>query len=102
MTEAWTVIGLLVIATAVIKAAGPVALGGRALPPAAAGIIALLAPALLAALVVVELFSHESALQVDERAIGLAGAAGVLALGRGLVPAVLAAAAVTAAARALL
>lgn len=102
MTEAWIVIALLVPATALIKAAGPVALGGRPLPGRAAGIIALLAPALLAALVVVEILSDEQRITVDERVFGLAGAAGVLALGRGLVPAVLAAAAVTAAARALL
>ena len=47
---------LLAVGTVVIKAAGPVLLGGRDLPPRLSGVVARLAPALLAALVVVETF----------------------------------------------
>lgn len=101
MSQTWLLIGLLVAGTAVIKGVGPVLLGGRALPARAGALIAALAPALLAALIVVETFSHERSLQADERALGMLAAAGVLALGRGLIAAVVVAAAVTAGVRAL-
>lgn len=101
MSEVWLVIAGLVAGTAVIKAAGPVLLGGRPLPAAATDVIALLAPALLAALIVVDTLSDGRSLAVDERVLGVAAAGGVLALGRGLVPAVVIAAVVTAVARAL-
>ena len=45
-------IGGCALITAAIKAVGPVALGGRELPERLTGVIALMAPALLAALVV--------------------------------------------------
>ena len=76
MTAAWVTIGLLTVGTVVIKAAGPVALGGRDLPPRVNGVVARLAPALLAALVVVETFGRGHELAVDESAIGLLAAAG--------------------------
>lgn len=53
----WSLIGLCAAVTAIIKAAGPVALGGREMPPWFLGVIQLMAPALLAALVCVSLFS---------------------------------------------
>jgi branched-subunit amino acid transport protein len=46
----WIVIGMLALTTALIKAFGPVLVGGRELPTRAAGVIALLPPVLLAAL----------------------------------------------------
>lgn len=102
MSTGWLVIAGLVAGTAAIKSAGPLLLGGRPLPPRAGAVIALLAPALLAALVVVDTLSEGQSLRADERVLGVAAAGGVLAAGRGLVPAVLVAAAVTAAARAFL
>jgi hypothetical protein len=73
----WATIAGLAVASAAIKAAGPVALGGRELPPALTDAIAVLAPALLAALVVTETFAGEGrTLVLDARAAGL-GAAGV-------------------------
>ena len=50
------VLGAAVI-TAVIKAAGPVALGGRELPARFNGFVALLAPALFAALIVTQVLA---------------------------------------------
>lgn len=100
--DAWLVIAVVALGTLVIKGAGPVLLGGRPLPPRAGAVIALLAPALLAALVLVDTFSRDGRLQTDERVLGVAAAGAVLLAGRGMVPAVVAAAAVTAAARALL
>src|SRR5690349_4946256 len=57
MTEVWITIGVLVVTTALIRASGPVLLGGRDMPASVQSVIALVAPALLAALVVVETLS---------------------------------------------
>lgn len=96
-TTAWIAIALLTIGTVAIKAIGPVALGGRELPPQLSGIVARLAPSLLAALVVVDLFGGENrTLAVDESAAGALAAVGALALRLPMVAAVVVAAAVTA------
>ncbi len=104
MTAVWVTIGVLAVATAAIRAAGPVLLGGRELPAPVQEVIGLLAPALLAALVVVETFSGPAGgeLEVDERVLGVGAAGIVLARGGSLLPAVAIAAIVTAVARALL
>lgn len=47
----WLLIGGIAVMTGLIKAVGPVLLGGRPLPERAMAAIALLPPALLAALV---------------------------------------------------
>lgn len=102
MAEAWTLFALMFATTALIRASGPVALGGRELPPRVTTVVALLAPALLAALVMSETFTGEGTeLIVDERALGVAGA-GVVMLTRGsIVWALAVAMIVTAGARAL-
>ncbi len=97
VTEAWITVGALALATAAIKAAGPVALGGRPLPPRVTAVVALLAPAILAALVVTETFGSGSDLVLDERAAGLIGAAVAIRL-RASLPVVVIVAAVGAAA----
>ena len=104
MTEVWVTISVLAVTTALTRAAGPALLGGRELPERAIGVIVLLAPALLAALVVVQTFGVPAggALEVDERLLGVAAAGLVLARGGSALPAVGVAAAVTALARALL
>jgi branched-subunit amino acid transport protein len=84
-----------------IKATGPVALGGRDLPPRLSGVVARLAPALLSALVVVETFGRGQRLAVDESAVGLAAAAVALAFKLPMVVVVIVAAVVTAGLRAL-
>ncbi len=102
MTEVWVTIAALAVATAAIKAAGPVAVGGRDLPPAALRVITLLAPAVLAALVITQTFTTEDGdLTVDARAAGVAAAAAAIALRAPLLVIVLAAAGTAAAARAL-
>jgi len=89
------------VVTAAIKAAGPVALGGRDLPDWFTGVIVLLAPALLAALVVTQVFADGDRLAVDESTAGVA-AAGLVAWRTGsIIGCVVVAAAVTAALRAL-
>jgi branched-subunit amino acid transport protein len=101
LSEIWVTIGVLAVATAVIRASGPLALGGRDIPAQAAAVISLVAPALLAALVVVETVGapEGGALELDARIIGVAAAGGGLAVGLSTLPVVALAAAVTALAR---
>jgi uncharacterized membrane protein len=101
MTTTWITIALLTVGTVAIKATGPVALGGRDLPPRLSGVVARLAPALLAALVVVETFGRDQSLGVNESAVGLLAAAVALAARLPMIVVVLIAAAVTAGLRAL-
>ena len=100
MTAIWVTIVAVALANAVTKAIGPILVGGRGLPPSANAIIALLAPALLAALVVTETFGEDGRLVLDERAVGVAVAAVALALRTPVLLAVVLAALTTALARA--
>jgi branched-subunit amino acid transport protein len=75
VTATWLVVALVGAGTVAIKAAGPVLLGGRPLPPRLSGVVGLLAPAVLSALVVVQTFGGAQTLAVDERVIGVAAAA---------------------------
>jgi branched-subunit amino acid transport protein len=93
----WITVAGLTIATAAIKAFGPLVFGGRQLPPLLARVIPLLAPALLAALVVTETTGgHGRTISVDARVGGLVVAAVALWLRAPLAVVVIAAAAVTA------
>jgi branched-subunit amino acid transport protein len=97
MSDVWLTIVVLTVATAAIKAAGPALVGGRTLPPAVIGVIALFAPALLAALIVAETFGAPGpSITLDARAAGLAAAAVVLVTKRSLIGAVVVSAAATA------
>ena len=55
MTRLWLSILAVTVANWLLKAGGPLVLGSRTLPAAARHVVALLAPVLLAALVVVDL-----------------------------------------------
>jgi branched-subunit amino acid transport protein len=101
MSDVWITIGVLAVASALIKASGPVVFGGRPLPRVAVGVISLLASALLAALVITQTFADDRELVLDARAAGVAAAAGALALRASLVITMLCAAAVTALVRAV-
>lgn len=101
MSGVWITIGALALGTAVLKLAGPLLLGGRPLPPMVMRVIELLAPALLAALIVVETFGKGRALTIDARVLGVAFAVVALIRRAPLMVAVLGAAVVTALARAL-
>jgi branched-subunit amino acid transport protein len=102
MTDTWLVVGLVGGATMLIKAIGPVLLGGRALPPRVAGLIGLLAPALLAALVAINTFGSDRSLLIDERTLGVVAAGVAVWRKAPILLVVVIAAAVTAGARALL
>lgn len=101
MTDAWLIVVGVGLGTMAIKAAGPVLLGGRALPPRIGSVVALLAPALLAALVVSASVSSGSQLVADARLIGVGAAAVALALRAPILAVVLVAAAAAALARLL-
>ena len=76
-TTAWLLVGFSALATAAIKAAGPVALGGRELPRWFTGVIALMAPALLCALVVTTALADgkDWAVGADTAGVAVAGVA---------------------------
>ena len=99
MTEAWLIVLGVGLGTMLIKAAGPVLLGGRALPTRIGAVVALLAPALLAALVVSASVSTGSELVADARLIGVGAAAVALALRAPILVVVLVAALAAALAR---
>jgi branched-subunit amino acid transport protein len=101
LTDVWITIAALAVATALIKASGPVAFGGRALPAPAVRVISLLAAALLSALVITQSFADDQELVLDARVAGLAAASGALALRRSLVETMVGAAAATALVRVL-
>jgi uncharacterized membrane protein len=97
MTTAWIVVAVLFVGTAAMRAAGPVAFGGRTLSGRGASVVALVAPALLGALVVYETVSAGAqGIELDARLAGLAAAAVALALRLPLIAVVLVAALATA------
>jgi branched chain amino acid efflux pump len=79
MTAVWVSIGVVAVINFAIKASGPVLLGGRELPEALLRIIALLAPAILTALVVVDALSDDGQLKVDAQTAGVAVAGTTMA-----------------------
>ena len=89
------------LVTAIIKAAGPVALGGRELPGWFSNIVVLLAPALLSALIVTQALADGQRLAVGADTVGVV-AGGLVAWKTGsIIGCVLVAAVVTAGLRAL-
>lgn len=96
----WLTIAGCTVVTVAIKALGPVVMGGRELPPRLGGVIMLMAPALLAALVVSSALADGNRLHVGADTVGVASGAAVLMLTRaGVLTSVLVAATVTAALR---
>jgi branched chain amino acid efflux pump len=73
----WISIVAVTLASAAIKAAGPILAGA---PPRANAVLALLTPALLAALVVTGTFGEGGHLELNEKALGVGAAAVALAL----------------------
>ena len=73
MSDAWAVVAIVGVVTIAIKSLGPMLLGGKPLPSRVTSVVALLAPALLAALVAVNTLGGDRALVVDARLPGRAG-----------------------------
>jgi branched-subunit amino acid transport protein len=98
---AWAVVGLCAVVTAFIKGIGPFALGGRDLPSWFGGVVALLAPALLAALVVTQALADGDQLAVGADTAGVAAAGVALWRGASILVAVAVAAVVAGGLRAV-
>jgi branched-subunit amino acid transport protein len=97
----WVVVAVVGVATVIFKSSGPVLLGGRELPVRLRGVVAMLAPALLAALVVTQAVGGNRRLVFDARLLGLTGAAIAIRLRAPVLLVVVLAAALAAGARAL-
>lgn len=95
----WVVISVVGVATMLFKASGPVLLGQRQLPPRTAALVEVLAPAMLAALVVTQTVGGDRELVLDVRLVGVAAAAVAIALRAPLVVVMATAALVAAAIR---
>lgn len=101
MSNVWIVVLLVGAATIVLKSVGPVFLAGRGLPRTLEGVLLMLAPALLGALVVTQAVGGDRAIVLDERLVGIGAALVAILLRLPLLAVVIVAAAVTAGARAL-
>ena len=78
MSAAWACVIVVGVGTFALKAVGPVGVSGRKLPAHVVELLDMVAPAILAALVVTETFASGRSLVADAR---LAGAgAGVVAV----------------------
>jgi len=98
----WGIVAALCVGTAAIKAAGPLAVGARQPSERLERVIALVAPALLAGLVVYETVrSGAHGVSIDARALGLLAAALALAARLPLTVVIFGAALVAALARAI-
>jgi branched-subunit amino acid transport protein len=99
-TSATVILGCALV-TAAIKAAGPIALGGRELPTWFTSVVILLSPALLAALVATQALAEGDRLGLEADTAGVAAGGLVIWRTNSIVACVLVAAAVTAVLRAL-
>jgi branched-subunit amino acid transport protein len=101
MTTVWLTIALLAVGTFTSKALGTIVLGSHQPGERTMAMTALVAPALLAALIVYETFGdHGEGLTLDARAAGLAAAVVALIARLPMIVVILVAAAVTAGVRA--
>jgi len=78
VNAAWACVVAVGVGTFALKAVGPVGVSGRKLPAHVAELLDMVAPAILAALVVTETFAHGRSLVVDARLAGVA--AGLVAI----------------------
>jgi len=74
MSATWLVVLLVGAFTIAFKGAGPVLLGGRELPARALSAFELLAPSLLAALVVTQAVGGTESIVLDKRLVGVGAA----------------------------
>jgi hypothetical protein len=102
MSAVWLMIAALCVGTIALKAAGPATLRGRRPSGRAMSVIALVAPAVLASLVLYQtLADTPSGITADARVVGLLVAGAAIALRAPMLVVVAAAAVATALTRAL-
>jgi branched-subunit amino acid transport protein len=80
VSAAWQAVVAVGAGTVLLKAVGPVGVAGRRLPARVDGLLAMVAPAILAALVVSETFASGRSLVLDARVAGVAAGAVAVAL----------------------
>jgi branched-subunit amino acid transport protein len=97
----WILIVLVAALTAAIKAAGPIALGGRELPGWFASIVTAMPAAVLAALVVTAALANGQELSIGPDTAGVAAAGVVAWRGGSVITCVIVAAVVCAGLRAI-
>ena len=102
MSPVWTAVLGSGAVTIVLKATGPVLLGGRSVPSWLAGPVSLLAPAVLAAFVVTQTVGGHREIVADARLVGLGAGAIAVAMRAPILAVVVIAAAAAAVARLLL
>jgi branched-subunit amino acid transport protein len=78
VSAAWACVIAVGVGTFALKAVGPVGVSGRKLPAHVLELLDMVAPAILAALVVTETFAHGRSLVLDARLVGVA--AGLVAI----------------------
>ena len=96
MSGVWIVVAVVGIATIAFKAAGPVVIGRRELPPRIQSLVELLAPVMLIALVVTQTFGGDQEIEVDARVVGVGAAVVAIAFRAHIIVAMAIAALVTA------
>jgi branched chain amino acid efflux pump len=96
VSAAWISVLVIGVGTVLLKAVGPVGVANKDLHPRAAELLAMVAPAILAALVVTETFAGGRHLVVDARIAGVAAGAVAAVLRAPLWVVVIAGAAATA------
>jgi branched-subunit amino acid transport protein len=94
--KAWLTVALCTVTTFLIRAFGPIAVGGRTFGARTSRVLALLPAALLAALVITETVIQDGELDVDARLAGVAFAGVLLWRGASVIWVVVGAAAFTA------
>jgi branched-subunit amino acid transport protein len=80
VSAAWVTVLAVGAGTVVLKSVGPVGVANKELPPRVAELLSMVAPAILAALVVAETFAHGRSLVVDARLAGVGAGAVAIAL----------------------
>jgi branched-subunit amino acid transport protein len=80
VSASWAAVLAVGVGTAALKGAGPVGVAGRRLPQQVLDLLALVGPAILAALVVSEAFGRGRSLVVDARLAGVGAAVAAVAL----------------------
>lgn len=101
MSAGWMTVVGSGVAAVLLKAAGPVAVGGRRLEPRLASVVQLLGPAVLAALVVTQAVGGDRDIVLDARLAGLAAGGAAVWLRAPLLAVVVVAALAAALVRAL-
>ena len=80
MSDAWLAVLLVGTGTVLIKSVGPVGVAGRRVPARVDRLLEMVAPAILAALVVTETFASGRSLVLDARLAGVAAGIAAVAL----------------------